>query len=82
MVGFTEKAILVFFGPTLTHLYGLDSATELLPFKGVSIFGGSILAQLLSILFSGVINYHDFLKVLGFLNLVIIVFAVLFRKIY
>ena len=82
LVGFHEKSILVLFGTALNHLYGLDSATELLPFKGLSIFMGLILSPGLSIILSKWINSHEFLKALGFLNLLIIVFAVLFRKIY
>ena len=72
----------VLFSFGLNDLYGLDMATKLIPFRGIGLFFGLILAPVFSMLLSEWVNRADFLKALGIFNLLIIVMSVGFKKVY
>lgn len=38
MLSFNDKGILTILGPGLIEMFGLEMATELIPYKGISLF--------------------------------------------
>lgn len=55
-IGVVDKAMVTVMGPGLVKIFGLDIATELLPYKGFSVFLGFLVAPLGYILFNSVLT--------------------------
>lgn len=65
LVGLTDKAMLTIMGPGLVKMFGIQIGTELLPYKGVSVLLGYILAPLVYICLSSYITPFEYLQVLS-----------------
>lgn len=64
MIGFNDRGIITIIGPGLIEIFGLEMATELIPYKGFSLF----LAYLTVPLFQMVLNHFmDYKGILVFL---------------
>lgn len=50
LLGLADKGMLTVVGPGLAEYFGIDMATSLLPFKGLSIFLGYVFIPLVQIL--------------------------------
>lgn len=80
LLGFTDKAILTLFGPSLIEAYGLFRASKLLPAKFMTLIGSIMLASVLKIVFS-MIPSNIFLFMLLIFSIINIVIGVYLWKI-
>lgn len=64
-IGLVDKAIVTVMGPGLVKIFGIDTATQLLPYKGLSMFFGFLIAPL------GYIALHKFVTPLNYMFLMV-----------
>lgn len=57
MLGFNDKGILTIIGPGLIEIFGLEMATELIPYKGISLFMAYVTVPLFQIALSSFFTY-------------------------
>ena len=74
-IGLVDKAMLTIMGPGLVEIFGIETATELLPYKGISIFLGYVVAPLGYIILSGMLSIQGYLGVLCIFSIVCILLA-------
>lgn len=58
LLSFNDKGILTIIGPGLIEMFGLETATELIPYKGLSMFLAYITVPLLQLLLSSFVGYR------------------------
>lgn len=58
-----DKGMLTIVGPGLVGMFGIEMATELVPYKGLAVFLAYFLAPLLQILLSGIISHQYLLAI-------------------
>lgn len=58
LMGFNDKGILTIIGPGLIEIFGLELATELIPYKGIALFLAYVAVPLTQILFSKQFSYE------------------------
>lgn len=69
-IGFVDKAMLTIMGPGLVKIFGIKLGTELLAYKGLSVFLGYIVAPLGYIILNSVVHPFQYLLILTFLSVV------------
>jgi DHA1 family multidrug resistance protein-like MFS transporter len=63
MLSFNDKGILTIIGPGLIEMFGLEMATELIPYKGLSIFLAFITVPAFQLIFSSFLHFRLILVV-------------------
>ena len=58
VLGFNDKGILTIIGPGLIEIFGLELATELIPYKGIALFLAYVTVPLTQIIFSSHLSYQ------------------------
>lgn len=58
MLGFNDKGILTIIGPGLIEIFGLELATELIPYKGIALFLAYVTVPLTQIILSSRLTYQ------------------------
>ena len=58
MLGFNDKGILTIVGPGLIEIFGLELATELIPYKGIALFLAYVTVPLTQIILSSHLSYQ------------------------
>lgn len=64
MLGFNDKGIITIIGPGLIEIFGLEMATELIPYKGMSIFIAYMTVPIVQIMLSSIWTYQHILMLL------------------
>lgn len=62
-LGFNDKGILTIIGPGLIEIFGLEMATELIPYKGLSIFLAYVVVPIIQITLIKLVPYQVILLV-------------------
>lgn len=62
-MGFNDKGILTIIGPGLIEIFGLEMATELIPYKGLSIFLAYVVVPIIQITLIKSVPYQVILLV-------------------
>lgn len=75
MLGVNDKGLLTIVGPGLIEIFGLEIATELIPYKGLAIFIGYVLAPTFQIFFWGVLSLKTTLFIFFLLSLIGLIFS-------
>ena len=76
MLGVNDKGLLTIVGPGLIEIFGLEIATELIPYKGLAIFLGYVLAPSFQIFFWGVLSLKATLFIFFLLSLFGLFFSI------
>jgi len=63
MLSFNDKGILTLIGPGLIEIFGLEMATELIPYKGFSLFLAYITVPVFQLLIPSYDNYKTLLLI-------------------
>ena len=71
LLGITDKGMLTLMGPGLVTIFGIKMATQLLPYKGISIYLGYGFAPLMYLILSGMLSPHQYLMFLWIFSLVV-----------
>ena len=80
LLGITDKGMLTLMGPGLVSLFGIKMATQLLPYKGISIYLGFGFAPLMYLVLSGLMSPHQYLSFLWIFSLAVIIMAFRFYQ--
>ena len=75
MLGVNDKGLLTIMGPGLIEIFGLEIATELIPYKGLAIFLGYVLAPSFQIFFWGVLSLRATLFIFFLLSLIALILS-------
>lgn len=78
LLSFNDKGILTIIGPGLIEMFGLEMATELIPYKGLSLFLAYITVPLVQLVLSPLVGYRVILVLLLLLALIALLLAVYF----
>lgn len=70
LIGFVDKAMLTIMGPGFVKMFGLALATELLPYKGISVFLCFLIAPIGYVIFSSMMSPFTYLMSLAPLGLI------------
>lgn len=65
LIGFTDKAMLTIMGPGFVKIFGIKIATELLPYKGVSVFLCFLFAPIGYLFVSSLLSPFSYLMLLA-----------------
>ena len=65
-------------GPGLIEIFGLELATELIPYKGLAIFLAYMSVPLLELAFSNILTYQEILLLLLSFSLVAAILSLYF----
>lgn len=81
LIGFVDKAMLTIMGPGLVKIFGINIATELLPYKGFSVFLGFLTAPLGYIILGSKVDPFQYLFILTIFSIFSVIIAFrLYRK--
>ncbi len=62
-MGFNDKGILTIIGPGLIEIFGLEMATKLIPYKGLSLFLAYVVVPIIQITLIKAVPYQAILFV-------------------
>lgn len=78
MVGFNDRGIITIIGPGLIEIFGLDMATELVPYKGFSVFLAYLTVPLFQMTLNGFMTYTQILCIFILLTVIAVYLAYYF----
>lgn len=80
MLGFNDKGFITIIGPGLVEIFGLELATELLPYKGIAVFAAFISTPLIQLFASSLISYKALLGIFTVFGLIALIISLIFYK--
>ena len=79
-LGFNDKGILTIIGPGLIDIFGLEMATELIPYKGLSVFLAYIMVPVVQLVASSYLTYTTILTLFIVCTMVAVALGYYFFK--
>lgn len=76
LIGCTDKAMLTIMGPGLVKMFGIEIATELLPYKGFSVFLSFLLAPIGYLLLSDVVSPFKYLMIIVICSVISVILSI------
>lgn len=63
LLGVNDKGMLTIIGPGLIGMFGIDMATELIPYKGLAVFFGYIIGPVFQMLLGNILSLQKLLLI-------------------
>lgn len=80
LVGIPSKSITTVMGPGFVEMFGLETGTELLPFKGIAMLLGFIIVPIGQLILESWISAHEYLIVLSCLSIVTLIMSIVLYR--
>lgn len=80
MVGFNDRGIITIIGPGLIEIFGLQMATELIPYKGFSVFLAHLTVPVFQMALSKFLSYKALLFIFICFTIVAVYIAYYFNR--